>query len=145
MTTFSTSRQVAASPSMVFAAIKDPTSLAKWWGPDGFTNQFELFDFQVGGKWIFDMISPDGVIYPNEAVFSAIEPNKEIVINHLCEPYFQLTITLEPSATGTLLRWDQAFADSSVALAVQHIVEPANEQNLDRLCAQLGLALSGQA
>ena len=84
------------------------------------------------------MIGPDGVNYPNEAVFSSIEVNRQVVIQHICEPHFQLTITLEPSANGTLLSWIQTFDDPLVAEAVRHIVEPANEQNLDRLSAVLG-------
>jgi uncharacterized protein YndB with AHSA1/START domain len=139
MTTFSTTRQFAAAPATVFAAIKDAERLARWWGPSGFSNRFEVFEFQAGGKWIFSMIGPDGTTYPNESVFSIIEPDRQVVIQHVCPPHFQLTITLEPSATGTLLRWDQAFADANVAQAVRHIVEPANEQNLDRLSVELKL------
>jgi uncharacterized protein YndB with AHSA1/START domain len=139
MTMFSTSRQLAAAPATVFAAIKDAECLARWWGPSGFSNRFEVFEFKAGGKWVFSMIGPDGTVYPNESQFTHIEPDRQVVIQHVCPPHFQLTITLEPSATGTLLRWDQAFADASVAQAVKHIVEPANEQNLDRLSAELGL------
>ncbi|WP_197970757.1 hypothetical protein [Denitratisoma oestradiolicum] len=36
-----------------------------------------------------------------------------------------------------LVRWEQAFADASVASAVRPIVVPANEQNLDRLSAEV--------
>jgi uncharacterized protein YndB with AHSA1/START domain len=137
MTTFSTSRQFSASPPTVFCAIKDAKYLAKWWGPAGFSNRFDVFEFQIGGKWVFTMIGPDGVSYPNEAVFSNIEVDRQVVIQHVCQPLFQLTITLKPSANGTLLSWDQTFADSSFAHSVRHIVEPANEQNLDRLSAVL--------
>jgi uncharacterized protein YndB with AHSA1/START domain len=139
MTTFSTTRQLAASPVAVFAAISDAKRLANWWGPNGFTNRFRVFEFQVGGKWIFTMIGPDGTEYANESVFSSITPEKQVVMDHICAPHFQLTITLEQSPTGTLVRWDQAFADATVAQAIAHIIEPANEQNLDRLCAELGL------
>jgi len=139
MTTFSTTRQLATAPAAVFAAIKDAERLAKWWGPNGFSNRFEVFEFKAGGKWIFAMIGPDGTVYPNESVFTRIEPDRQVVIQHVCPPHFQLTISLEPSTAGTILRWDQSFADASVAQAIRHIVEPANEQNLDRLSAELGL------
>lgn len=140
MTTFSTSRQLAASPASVFGAIKDAERLAKWWGPAGFSNRFEVFEFHPGGKWVFTMVGPDGAAYPNESVFSEIEVDRKVVVQHTNHPHFQLTITLEASAGGTLLRWDQTFADAAVAQAVRHIVEPANEQNLDRLSAELGLS-----
>lgn len=140
MNTFSTTRQLAAAPAAVFAAIENPARLAKWWGPNGFSNRFDVFEFQRGGKWEFDMIGPDGKVYRNEAIFSVIEPNCRVVIQHISQPHFQLSITLEPSGEGTLVRWDQVFVDATVAQAVRHIVEPANEQNLDRLSADLGLS-----
>lgn len=139
MTTFSTTRQLAAQPSAVFAAIRDPERLARWWGPNGFANRFEVFEFQPGGKWVFDMIGPDGTTYPNVSSFASIEDDRKVVIQHTSNPQFQLTITLEPSTVGTLVSWDQTFADATVARNVRHIVEPANEQNLDRLSAALGL------
>jgi uncharacterized protein YndB with AHSA1/START domain len=140
MSTFSTRRQLAASPAFVFAAIKDPARLAKWWGPAGFSNRFDVFEFHAGGKWLFTMVGPDGAAYPNESVFSEIEADRKVVIRHTNQPHFQLAITLEAQAGGTLLRWDQTFDDPAVAQAVRHIVEPANEQNLDRLSAELGLS-----
>lgn len=140
MTTFSTSRQFAASPAVVFGAIQDAERLAKWWGPAGFSNRFEVFEFHAGGKWVFTMVGPDGTAYPNESVFTAIEVNRKVVIQHVNHPHFQLSITLEAAAGATLLRWDQTFADAAVAQSVRHIVEPANEQNLDRLGVELGLA-----
>jgi len=139
MTTFTTSRQFAATPSAIFAAIRDGERLARWWGPDGFSNRFDIFEFKAGGKWVFTMIGPDGQTYPNESVFSDIETDRRVVIDHVCQPLFRLTITLEPSAGGTLLHWEQAFADATVAQAVRHIVEPANEQNLDRLSVEISL------
>lgn len=123
----------------MFAAIRHPERLARWWGPEGFSNRFEHFDFQNGGSWKFDMIGPDGTVYANESVFSRIEPDRQVVIRHVCPPYFQLSISLLPKDDGTLLQWEQTFDDAAVAEAVRHIVEPANEQNLDRLTAELGL------
>ena len=87
---------------------------------------------------MFDMVGPDGTVYPNESVFDRIDADRQVVIRHACQPHFQLTITLEPHDEGTLLRWDQAFDDAAVAQAVRHIVEPANEENLDRLRVELG-------
>ena len=49
----------------------------------------------------------------------------------------QLTITLQEHPAGKLLVWEQVFDDDTVANAIRHFVEPANEQNLDRLCAEV--------
>lgn len=139
MTTFRATRQWPIQPSDVYAAISDPVRLAKWWGPSGFTNQFDVFEFRPNGKWIFTMIGPDGTHYPNESVFTLIEANRQVVIQHVCQPHFELSITLEANAEGTLLSWQQTFADDEVAKAIEHIVVPSNEQNLDRLAAEVGL------
>jgi uncharacterized protein YndB with AHSA1/START domain len=137
MTTFQTSRDIAATPAAVFAAFADPQRLARWWGPDGFRNSFETCDFRPGGVWKFTMHGPDGANYPNEAVFVAIEADRRVEIDHVCQPLFRLTVELVPSVTGTLVRWTQVFEDAAVAAAVAHIVEPANEQNLARLAAEV--------
>lgn len=140
-TTFSTHRHLAAAPEAVFGAIKDPRRLASWWGPNGFSSRFDLFEFKPGGKWVFSMIGPDGTSYPNESVFANIEPDRQVVIQHLCAPHFQLIITLEPTSPGTLLHSEQVFADNAVAQSVRHNLEPANEHNLDRLSVELGLRM----
>lgn len=137
MTPFTTAREFAHSPAAVFAAISDPERLARWWGPAGFSNRFSVCEFRPGGRWVFDMVGPDGKVYPNESVFTRITMDREVVIRHVCTPHFQLAITLEATATGTRLHWAQTFDDPAVAEAVRAIVMPANEQNLDRLSEEL--------
>lgn len=137
MTTFSTCRALAHEPSAVFAAIRDGHRLARWWGPEGFTNRFQVFEFRVGGRWVFDMVGPDGTVYPNVSEFTHIEDGRTLSIRHVCEPHFELRISLEPSAGGTLLHWEQTLQDAALAEAIKHIVVPANEQNLDRLTLEL--------
>ena len=142
MHTFATQRFFAATPEAVFAAIADPECLARWWGPEGFVNAFELFEFWPGGRWVFAMVGPDGMRYPNECVFRQIEPGRRVVIAHTVQPLFELSLVLEPVNGGTQLTWTQVLEDDAVAQAMAHIIEPANEQNLGRLGRALG-GLSG--
>lgn len=139
MTAFQHTRHYPVTPGTLFAALQDPARLARWWGPADFTNRFGVFEFQPGGRWVFDMIGPDGTVYPNESVFERIEPDRLLTIRHVCQPLFTLSITLEPVATGTRVHWHHAFDDPAVAQAVAHIVAPANEQNLDRWGAEVGV------
>lgn len=136
---FRTERTLAFSPVAVYGAFASASVLASWWGPQGFTNSFETFDFEVGGRWIFTMHGPDGSSYPNRNIFTALEPARRIVIRHDGPPYFTLTVQLSEVAGGTHLTWEQAFDDEETAQAVQAIVVPANEQNLDRLTRALGV------
>ena len=121
----------------VFAAFSDAERLARWWGPAGFTNTFNICEFENGGRWSSIMHSPHGGNPANESVFEQIEPLKQIVINHVSEPKYRLTINFTPSALGTLVSWAQEFESAKVAGRIEKIVVPANEQNLDRLTAEV--------
>jgi hypothetical protein len=84
------------------------------------------------------MHGPEGGNYPNEAVFAEIVPERRIVVDHVSEPKFVLTISLEPrEGGGTRVGWSQAFADPELGRRLEPIVGPANEQNLDRLAEEV--------
>ncbi len=132
--TLATERVLHASPRKVFQAFKQPELLARWWGPAGFSNAFEQFDFTPGGRWVFVMHGPDGKHYPNECVFRAIEPDALVVIEHVVAPHFTLMVQLRPQGENhTHLAWAQTFDSAEVAAQLRDFVVPANEQNLDRL------------
>jgi uncharacterized protein YndB with AHSA1/START domain len=137
-----TSRTLPFTPQAVYGAFASPMSLAAWWGPEGFTNTFQSFEFKVGGRWIFVMHGPDGSNYPNENVFLVLEPDAKVVLRHACPPYFTLTVRLSSVAGGTHLIWEQVFEDAETARAVRGIVVPANEQNLDRMTRVLSGAMT---
>jgi uncharacterized protein YndB with AHSA1/START domain len=137
MKAFKTSRDIAVLPEGIFAAFSNPERLAKWWGPSGFSNTINQFQFKPGGKWSFIMHGPDGKNYPNESEFIDIVPNEKVVIRHHSQPNFTLTITITSSAKGSIIHWIQEFDNDEVAKNIAHIVEPGNEQNLDRLTAEV--------
>ena len=137
MTKFNTSREIPAAAEQVFAAFSDPERMARWWGPAGFTNTFKLREFHTGARWSYTMHGPKSHNFPNESVFEEIAPPDKVVIQHISGPKYRLVITLSPSTTGTLVSWSQAFEDPAVAARIEHIVVPANEQNLDRLSAEV--------
>ena len=133
-----THRVLEASPAEVFAAWRDPARLARWWGPAGFTNTFETFELREGAPWRFTMHGPDGANYPNECVFTEVVEPRRIVVRHVVAPLFDLRVDLTPTDDGrTRLDWWQRFDQPEVLAAVLAIVGPANEQNLDRLAAEL--------
>lgn len=137
MSLFRTTRTLSAPPEAVFAAIRDPERLARWWGPEGFRNSFHTFEFRPGGAWLFTMHGPDGTDYPNQSEFLEIEANARVRIKHVNLPHFELTISLEPVGTGTRLTWVGVFEDAAFAEKARAFLERANEQNLDRLEAEL--------
>lgn len=137
MTTFSTTREIPAPVEQVFAALSAPERLARWWGPAGFTNTFAVCELKSGGRWSYVMHGPDGRSYDNESTFAVVEPPTKVVIEHVSEPKYVLTIELAPRGSETTVSWAQAFASDFMAERLKHIVVPANEQNLDRLTAEV--------
>lgn len=141
MSVFRHSREIPADPKSVFAAFQDPARLARWWGPDGFTNTFHTFEFRQGGSWLFTMHGPDGADYPNQSEFLEIVPGAMVRIKHVNLPHFELSISLEPNATGTLVSWVQVFENQAFAEKTRQFLETANEQNLNRLAREVAAGM----
>lgn len=130
-------RHFTRSREQIWDAFADPQRLARWWGPAGFRNTFEVCEFRPGGPWRFTMHGPDGKDYPNRSVFHAVEAPARIVLEHENAPHFELLITLSAEAGGTRLDWRMRFDDATTREAVARYAVPANEQNFDRLQAEL--------
>lgn len=71
--TVRTERILSASPQAVFAAFARADLLARRWGPKGFTDTLERFDFAPGGRRAFVIHAPDGADFRNECLFLGIE------------------------------------------------------------------------
>lgn len=130
-------RHIAASPAEVFAAMSDPARVARWWGPDGFTNTIALYEFSPGGRWLLTMHGPDGTDYPNESRFTRIVPDRLFEIEHLGGHHFLLTLELRPAGDGTDVLWRQTFDTAEHYRALAGFVATANTQNLERLAAEV--------
>lgn len=139
-------RVIAAPPAAVFACLADPVRLARWWGPAGFRNTFETFEFRPGGTWKFVMHGPDGTDWPNHSVFREIAPPSRVVLEHLGSVHhFVLTITLEDRGGATALGWRMVFdtvaeRDDTARYAIR-----CNEELFDRLEAELARPAQGAA
>lgn len=130
-------RLIAAPPAEVFAAMRDPARVARWWGPAGFTNTIHTYEFVPGGRWLMTMHGPDGTNYPNESRFTRLVPDQLFEIEHLGGHHFMLTLELAAHAQGTQLAWRQTFDTAEHYRALAEFVAAANEQNLDRLAAEV--------
>jgi uncharacterized protein YndB with AHSA1/START domain len=132
-----TSRMLNAPRERVFEAFAEPTHLAQWWGPKGFTNTFHEFNLRPGGAWRFIMHGPDGVNYPNESIFVEVAPPERIVFKHVSAPQFEMTITFTKQGDTTVVGWRQVFNTAAECQRVARFAVEANEQNLDRLASQV--------
>ena len=132
-----THRRLPAPPRRVFEAFADPDQLALWWGPLGFTNTIRQFDFRPGGTWSLVMHSPQGMDYDNESVFVEIVPDQRIVFDHVSPPHFRWMLSLQADGEHTEAHWLMRFPSTAARDALRAVIDPANEENLDRLTALL--------
>lgn len=131
-------RRFDAPPPRVFDAFRDPTRLARWWGPTGWTNEFHEFDLRPGGRWRFEMRGPGGERYPMEKEFLEVVPDERLVLRHHDPAHgFVMTMTYAPDGGGTLLTWRMRFDSAEECARVRDAVVAANEQNFDRLRGEL--------
>ena len=72
------SRVIRAPVPVVWGAWMNAETLPKWWGPEGFSRRTRRIDLRAGGEWVFDMIGPDGTVYPNHHRYGAVIPEARL-------------------------------------------------------------------
>ena len=94
-------RTFNASPEKLWAYWTDPKKYAKWFNPaPGIDLVIHEFDVRAGGRIRFDMPQPDGNQNPQEGIFHALEPYREIV-SGAPDKSFLIRVTFEPVGTRT--------------------------------------------
>ncbi|TFZ03883.1 SRPBCC domain-containing protein [Ramlibacter humi] len=132
--TLATGRRIDAPRERIWEAFRDGASLARWWGPAGFTSTFDVFEFRPGGRWLFTLHGPDGTDYPNTSAFTELAEPSRVVIEAM---HFRLVVNLREAGGATDLEWRQTFPTVEHRRQVESVCIPSNEQNLDRLEAEL--------
>jgi uncharacterized protein YndB with AHSA1/START domain len=121
-------------PAQLFHTWTDPTLLAQWWGPAGFTNTFHEFDMKPGGKWRFTMHGPEQGHYENEVVFLEINEPKLIAWDRISKPLFRIVATFEETTDGnTKLVFRMQFDTKEECDKIRRFAVDKNEENFDRL------------
>jgi uncharacterized protein YndB with AHSA1/START domain len=131
-------RVFAAPREVLFKAFSDPTQLAQWWGPGGFTTTIHEFDLRPGGKWRLTLHGPNGADYRNEKSFIEVVQPERIVFDHLDPVHgFRMTMLHEEQNGKTRLTWRMRFVLPEEGAKLHDVIAEANEQNFDRLEAHL--------
>lgn len=124
--------------TLVFRAWSEPKHLINWWGPKGFTNTFNEFDFRVGGKWSVVMHGPDKGNYVNESEFTKIEVPSTIEWKRFSKPLFQVQVTFEEINNGqTFMVFKMLFDTAEDCRKVKPFAVEKNEENFDKLELEL--------
>ncbi len=132
-----TTRILDAPRERVFRAWTDPDLLARWWGPEGFTNSFQEFELMPGGQWNFIMHGPGGIHFKNESVFIEVLSPERIVFDHVSTPPFRVIVTFAEEGPRTRLGFCMRFRTAAECEAVKRFALEGNEQTFDRLAALL--------
>ena len=122
----------------LFRAWSDPNHLKNWWGPKGFTNTFNEFDFRVGGRWRFIMHAPDKGNFNNECEFIKIDEPYLIAWKRYSKPLFQVVASFgEMSSDKTKLVFKMLFDTAEECRKIKAFAVDKNEENFDRLEIEL--------
>ena len=122
----------------LFRAWSDPNHLKNWWGPKGFTNTFNEFDFRVGGRWSFIMHAPDKGNFNNECEFIKIDEPYLIAWKRYSKPLFQVVASFEEmSPDKTKLVFKMLFDTAEECRKIKAFAVDKNEENFDRLEIEL--------
>lgn len=122
----------------VFEAFANPAHLKNWWGPAGFTNTFNEFDFKVGGKWSFVMHGPEVGNYANECEFIKVEKPTLIAWKRHSQPLFQVLFTFKSLAENkTEIVFKMLFETAKECSKLKPYVVDKNEENFDKLEVEL--------
>jgi hypothetical protein len=73
-----------------FAAFSDPSELAKWWGPEGFTIPSLSFQARVGERYRIEMQPPQGDAFHLTGEFRAVDPPERLAYTFAWEPADEL-------------------------------------------------------
>lgn len=100
-------REMAASPAKLWRCWTDPALLPRWFGPEGFSCRTQSIDLREGGHWRFDMIAPDGTIWPNRHRFTLQRPQTRIEFlmdgDDDSQPPMEVVVVIAPLGTGSRL------------------------------------------
>ncbi len=111
-------RTVAAPRELVYKVWTEPEHIAKWWGPNGFTNTVYEMNVIAGGAWRYMMHGPDGTDFPNRIRYSEVIPNEKLAYVHDSgidnDPdEFHVTVTFETVGACTKITMRSLFADAA--------------------------------
>ena len=102
-------RVLDAPIALIWEVWTQPEHIAKWWGPNGFTNTITKMEMYPGGEWDLVMHGPDGTNYPNKSIVREVILHKKIVYEHVSSPKFVATIYFEEAGEKTSISWHMLF------------------------------------
>jgi uncharacterized protein YndB with AHSA1/START domain len=141
--TLTLTRWIAAPRDRVWRAWTDPSELAQWWGPHGYTNPTVETDVRADGEYRIIMRSPEAVDLPMGGHYLEVEPPHRLVFTDEVTDApadwqtkldehtpstppgtplrILVTVSFEERSGGTLLTIESTFESDEVREAVRRL------------------------
>jgi uncharacterized protein YndB with AHSA1/START domain len=74
LATFQAKRVFNAEPALVWRAWTEAELLDQWWAPAPWKCETRIMDFREGGKWLYDMVGPEGERHGGIQIYEKINP-----------------------------------------------------------------------
>lgn len=128
---------INAPISAVWQGWADPKTLPQWWGPDGFSCRTGRIDLRAGGEWVFDMIGPDGTVYPNHHRILRHDREKRI-------DYMLLWGENGPKHADAIVTFDELGAQTRISMRMTFITVEECQQARSFGAVELGQQTLGK-
>jgi uncharacterized protein YndB with AHSA1/START domain len=140
-------KKVKAPRSLVWRAHTEPSLLAQWWGPEGFTHVNEGFEMKVGGVWKYMMTGPDGTRYPNLIKFTELVEPSLMAMDHgtYDAVHFKVRTEFSEADGWTTITSVMSFPKKETRDATVKFAEPGHQSTMGRLEGLLAVMEGGAA
>jgi uncharacterized protein YndB with AHSA1/START domain len=142
------SREFEAPVEMVWRCYTEPDLLDQWWGPAPWRAETKTMNFQVGGFWLYAMVSPEGQKHWGVMHYTGINLHQNISIEDgFCDEEGNMTESLPVSrgamvftttTLGTLVEFKMTYSDEE---QLRTIIEMGFEQGITICLEQLAAIL----
>jgi uncharacterized protein YndB with AHSA1/START domain len=78
-------RVLPAARAVVFEAFRDPSGLAAWWGPQGFTVASLQYQPRIGERYRIEMQPPEGEPFHLTGEFREVDPPSRLAFTFVWE------------------------------------------------------------
>jgi uncharacterized protein YndB with AHSA1/START domain len=149
--TLHVSREFAADLSLVWRAWTEAALLDKWWAPKPWRCETKSMDFRPNGKWIYEMVGPNGERHGGVQIYAEIK--KEVYFagkdafadekGNVDEnmPVAEWKNTFTQTANGTLVKTEAKYPNKESLVTVLNMGMEEGlkmaQEGLDELLKQL--------
>jgi uncharacterized protein YndB with AHSA1/START domain len=142
-------REFNSTVANVWRCYTEAELLDQWWGPAPWRAETKTMKFEVGGFWLYAMVSPEGEKHWGIMNYKAIEPNKSIHLEDgFCDeegvmnnelPISIGSFNFNSTAKGTLVEFKMTYTTEQ---QLKTIIEMGFEQGITACLEQLAELLA---